>query len=254
VSFLHGVSLHHKTKKEAVMKKLSLFLIVVFLISIGSSFQQVAAQEKTKEELEQELKIQQAIDEQKKVYSEQKKAQADAEAAIEEQYAVKLDKAMKDIDVQVKSSGRAGDAQGNFNRKANRFFSNDGQFLWASPEMEVFYDHGMGGDSERMSWDFSRSVKEKSFTKDYSFDVEKTVNTVVMSVMGDCKAGEIRIKIQMPNGKTYSDIVIDEFGNLNWRKSFTISETENQDKAGEWKFKIDSNKATGYFKISLQTF
>jgi hypothetical protein len=84
--------------------------------------------------------------------------------------------------------------------------------------------------------------------------VEKTVSNVVMSVMGDCKAGDIRIKIVMPNGKNYSDIVIDESGNLNWRKSFAISETENQDKTGEWKFQITSNKATGFFKISLQTY
>ena len=80
------------------------------------------------------------------------------------------------------------------------------------------------------------------------------MNTVVMAVNGDCKAGEIRIKIVMPNGKTYSDIVIDESGNLNLRKSFTISETENKDKAGAWKFEINSSKATGYFKISLQTY
>jgi hypothetical protein len=75
-----------------------------------------------------------------------------------------------------------------------------------------------------------------------------------MTVMGDCKAGEIRVKIVMPGGKTYSDIVIDESGNLNWRKSFTISEEENKDKAGEWIFKIDAAKATGSFKISLQTY
>jgi len=75
-----------------------------------------------------------------------------------------------------------------------------------------------------------------------------------MAVNGDCKEGEIRITIQMPDGKNYSDIVLDGFGNLNWRKSFNISETENQDKTGKWKFKIDSKKATGYFKISFQTY
>ena len=56
------------------MKKFSLFLIVIFLISIGSSFQQVAAQVKTKAEQENEVKIQQAIDQQKKAMVEQKKA------------------------------------------------------------------------------------------------------------------------------------------------------------------------------------
>jgi hypothetical protein len=75
-----------------------------------------------------------------------------------------------------------------------------------------------------------------------------------MSINGDCKAGEIRIKILTPQGKTYSDVVIDEFGNLNVRKSFNISDKENQDKTGEWKFVINSDKATGFFRISFQTY
>ena len=123
-----------------------------------------------------------------------------------------------------------------------------------SPDGNAFYGHPFDGDNEGTTWEFSRSVKEKSLKSEYSFDVEKTSNTVVMSVNGDCKEGDIRIKITTPGGKTYSDIVIDEFGNLNWRKSFSISETENQDKAGVWKFQITSNKATGYFKISLQAY
>ena len=116
----------------------------------------------------------------------------------------------------------------------------------------VFY--GRGGDSERTTWDYSKQVKESTYTNDLSFDVDKKAKSVSMSLMGDCKSGQIRVKIVMPNGKIYSDIVIDESGNLNWRKSFTISEEQNKDKTGEWKFKIDAAKATGYFKISLQTY
>ena len=106
----------------------------------------------------------------------------------------------------------------------------------------------MGGDSERTTWDFSKSVKENTFSRDYTFDVEKTANTVVMSVMGDCKSGEIRIKIVMPNGKNYSDILIDESGNLNWRKSFTISETENQDKTGNGNFRSHRPKQQDFLR------
>jgi hypothetical protein len=97
-------------------------------------------------------------------------------------------------------------------------------------------------------------MKESSISRDYTIDIESTVNNVVMAVIGDCKEGEIRIKILMPNNKVYSDVLIDESGNLNWRKSFTISDTENKDKAGAWKFQIDASKASGYFKISLQTY
>jgi hypothetical protein len=162
---------------------------------------------------------------------------------------------MNNMQFKVESDGKPGEAMRIYSPRGNRSFQFDEPFGYSSPGgVEPFYGHGMGGDSERTTWDFSKAVKENTFSKEYSFDVEKTVNTVVMSVMGDCKSGDIRIKIIMPSGKSYSDILIDESGNLNWRKSFTISETENQDRAGEWKFKIDSNKATGFFKISLQTF
>ena len=137
--------------------------------------------------------------------------------------------------------------------RGDRSFNFDEPFVFAGQDMQGYFGHVMG-DSERTTWDFSKTVKDNTFSSDYTFDVEKTSKSVVMSVMGDCKSGEIRIKIIMPNGKNYSDILIDESGNLNWRKSFTISETENQDKTGDWKFQISSTKATGFFKISLQAY
>jgi hypothetical protein len=233
------------------MKKFSLFLIVISLVSIGSSFQQVAAQEKTKQEQDKDAKIQQSIDQQKKEIAEQKKAQTEAEQNLEKQQ-TEIDK--KNFDVQVDVENADKDRQKIFVMPRGRSFSFEEPFDFSSRSMEQFYGHSMGGDSERTSWDFSKSVKDNTFSGDYSFEVEKTAKSVVMSVMGDCKSGDIRIKIVMPNGKNYSDILIDESVNLNWRKSFTISETENQDKTGDWKFQISSAKATGFFKISLQTF
>ena len=228
------------------MKKIGLFLVAVFFISVGSSFQQVAAQEGTEAEQIREKELQQVIEQQKKAMIEQKIAQEEVAKAMKNQEFF-LQDLMEDVDVSV---GRAGDAVRIYNRsRGDRTYE---PFVWSIPGSEPF-NYRLMGDSERTTWDFSRSVKENTFSKEYTFDVDKTAKSVVMSVMGDCKAGEIRIKIEMPNGKDYSDIVIDEFGNLNWRKSFTISTTENQDKTGEWKFQVTSTKATGYFKISLQS-
>lgn len=238
----------------AAMKKKSLLIIIVFLISAGASFQYINAQEKSKEEQEKEVKIQKEIELQKKSMAEQKKALTEAEEAMEEQQHAKMENLMKDIRVEVEDAGKEGETVRIYKKRGNRSFEFDEPFIFSAPGVESFYGHGTGGDSERTTWEFSKSVKESTFSKDYTFDVEKSVKTVVMSVTGDCKSGEFRIKIIMPNGKNYSDIVIDELGNLNWRKSFTISETENQDKTGEWKFKIVSSKASGFFKISLQTF
>jgi hypothetical protein len=228
------------------MKKFRLFLIVIILISVSSSFQRVAAQEKSKAELEKEQKLKLEIDQQKKVMADQKKAQTEAEAVAEDQ--------IKNFQVQIESGDKGEEKVFRYMPRGNRSPIFDESFSYSVPDMQAFYGHSMSGNSERTTWDFSKTVKDNTFSKEYSFEVEKSVKSVVMSVMGDCKSGEIRIKIVMPNGKNYSDILIDESGNLNWRKSFTISETENQDKTGDWKFQISSTKATGYFRISLQSF
>lgn len=235
------------------MKRNTLILAVIFLITMSFSFQNVIGQEKTKEEKEKELQMQEAIDAQKKAMVEQEKAQQEVSKALDKQKVV-IEKAMKDAGVKIDEAGINTDRMMRVyeNSRGDRSFFNNGEPFVVSPGIE-FYGHSFG-DSERTSWDFSKSIKEASFSRDYTFDVESTVNTVVLSVNGDCKSGEIRIKIVMPNGKTYSDILIDESGNLNWRKSFTISDTENKDKSGAWKFEIGSSKATGYFKISLQTY
>jgi hypothetical protein len=232
---------------EAVMKNRILITIAI-LVAVCFSFQQLNGQEKSQDQKEKEAKLQQAIDLQKKQMEEQKK--------LQDLQSVEINKAMQDASDEMNKN--AGAVIYNKRTRPNMIGRDFGdQSFYIAPDIEFargdFFGHG-GGDGERTTWDFSRYVKEASFSKQYSFDVEKSVGTVVMTVMGDCKEGEIRVKIVMPGGKTYSDIVIDESGNLNWRKSFTISEDENKDKAGEWIFKIDAAKATGSFKISLQTY
>jgi hypothetical protein len=231
------------------MKKSVLFLIAIFLIATGSSLQQLSAQAKNKEEQEKEIRIQRTIEDQKRSMADQKRAQEEALQNLQEAEA--LDSI--NLEVELEDAGMADRAVRARVKRIDRSFNFAEPYVF-TPGVEPFYFHGFDGDNESTSWEFSRKVKEKTLKSEYTFDVEKTANSVVMSVMGDCKAGEIRIKIVMPSGKTYSDVVIDEFGNLNWRKSFTLSETENQDKAGAWKFVISSTKATGYFKISLQAY
>jgi len=228
------------------MKKNSLILTVVFLISICFFVQSLSAQENTVTEKEKEQKLQQAIELQKKALAEQKKAQ---------------DLQLKELEKLRSDTGRnffrSNDMMNFYRSRARSSGSSleglDEPFI-ISPGVAFPNYYSRGGDSERTTWDFSKQVKETTFSKEYSFDVEASAKTVVMNVMGDCKSGEIRVKITMPGGKVYSDILIDESGNLNFRKSFTISDNENKDKAGEWKFRIEAEKATGFFKISLQTY
>ena len=230
------------------MKKITLIAGVTFLIAFCFPQHQLNAQE-TNADKEKERELEQVIVKQKRAMNDAKRAErAEINIEIDED---QIEEELQRVEEELERSGLH---NFHFNNNGTRSFSFNGvPNSPVPPDPGMFYWHS-SGDAERTTWNFSKSVKENSFSGDYTFDVEKSAKGVVMSVMGDCKAGEIRISIEMPDGKNYSDIILDEFGNLNWRKSFNISETENQDKTGKWKFNIDSKKATGYFKISLQTY
>lgn len=237
------------------MKKSVLFFTAVLLLALALPMQMVSAQDKTREEKEKQEAIQKAIEDQKRAMVEQKKAQEEALEALQKSQD-EVDKVMKDINLEVTvDDDEDPDVPGRVHiMRTDRNFRFGDPSWTVAPEVNQFFIQDLNNDNESTSWQFSRKIREKSLKSEYAFDVEKTSRSVVMSVMGDCKEGEIRVKIVMPSGKTYSDVVIDEFGNLNWRKSFNVSESENQDKTGAWKFIISSNKATGYFKISLQAY
>lgn len=231
------------------MKKISLISAVIFLMLMVFPVEGVKAQDKSKEEKEKEM--QELIEAQKKAMEEQKQAQEEMMKAIHERHS-DLDEIMEEFRFQVDTNDY-GRAMRIYTDGARNWFRNSPDRIFVSPDVSVWTPY-LSDDSEQTSWDFSKSVKEKTFSQNYTFDVDATAENVIMSVNGDCRAGDIRIKIIMPGGKTYSDILIDEFGNLNWRKSFKISEEENRDKAGSWKFEIKANNASGYFRISIKSY
>jgi len=240
------------------MKRSVLFLSVLFLVSATISFRPAAGQAKSKEDRERELRMQEEIDAHKKAITEQKKSKEIQEGNLENQgddLDETLEKALEPLGDWKKYRYIFRD----FDRFRNRpfvlhDFNNPGAPFVFTPGSDFFPGKLLGPNVEKSSWELSRTIKEKSFSSDYTFDVDPSSGTVIMAVNGDCRAGEIRIRITMPNGKTYSDIAIDEFGNLNLKKSFKVSDGENQDKTGVWKFQVNASKATGYFRISLLTY
>jgi hypothetical protein len=216
------------------------------------------SQDKTTEDQTKELKILKEIEQQKRELADQKKAAVVSDSVLNEQEEENDDSLRIVVDDAAIAAKAGAEAQAHFNEAMRNFkgknfhFRMDQPFM-AMPGMDNFDVVMDGHDGEGTNWQYSRSVKQTSFSRDYIFDVEKTAHTVIMSINGDCKNGEIRVRITMPNGKSFSDVVMDESGDLNWRKSLNITDNENQDKTGEWKFQITSSKATGYFKISFQT-
>jgi hypothetical protein len=233
------------------MKRLTLLSVVIIFLAFITLPQTGIAQNRPGMDEERSQKIQEAIKRQKRSMSEEQRALEDMNRDMYERQ-VEIEKILEDVDLEGLDTV--------INKKIRRSFRSTGdrpfedQFVFSyGPGMDPYIFYHGSSDGEKTSWNFSKSVKESSFSKDYSFDVEKTVKSVSMSIMGDCKTGEIKIGIYMPGGRKYSDIILDESGNLNWRKSFSISDGDNDDKTGEWKFRISASKATGFFRISLQT-
>ena len=229
------------------MKKYSLILAAIFFISLISSFQTIRAQDRTREERlqeEEKQKIYEEIDQQKKEMIEHRRSE-EIQRTLQESRK-DIDEAMNDV----RERFHEYDSERDRPRVPR---TPDVPFAFSFPEFNI---SGLfpRDDAERSSLSLSKSLKESDFDRDYIFDVAPTSKTVSMSITGYCKEGEIRIRIRMPNGKTYSDVMIDESGNLNWRKSFNISEEENMDKTGDWKYEITTKNATGYFRIALQTY
>jgi hypothetical protein len=233
----------------AVMKKVSFISAGIILLVFCSYSRVLVAQEKSKELQELIIEQKKAMVDKQKAFADQQKVQEEIQKVLDEhkdEIEQALEKArIKIDDPEFKRAYRI------YGMDRNKSFSTGEPFIIDAPGLGYYLNPL--GNSEKSTWDFSKSVKESSFSRDYIFDVEPEAKSVIMSVSGDCKEGEIRIRIIMPGGKTFSEIIIDEFGNLNWRKSLTISDTENQDKTGAWKFEIKSSKASGYFRIFFQT-
>lgn len=130
----------------------------------------------------------------------------------------------------------------------------DGRILrYGLPDPGDYYVFSGSGHASKpgSAWNYSRQVMEATFTNEFTMSAsdESSVN---LSVSGDCAEGSIAVAIIMPDGKQLSEVLIDENGSLNWRKSFEAGEN-NGWKNGKWVFKIRANSATGNLRISLNS-
>jgi hypothetical protein len=126
-------------------------------------------------------------------------------------------------------------------------------FKYVTPSTGDFYvysSHGYG-NKPGSSWNYSRQVMEATFTNELTMSAGDESNVNLM-VSGDCAEGSISVSIIMPDGKQLSEVVLDENGSLNWRKSYEAGEN-NGWKNGKWVFKINAKNATGNLRISMNS-
>lgn len=214
------------------------------------------AQKKLKtltEEEQQKLK-QAELEAKKKAISEkeiQKKiAEIEAEAVLKDRDALKyleFDRAWKDYEDLSRHAGSLSRTRPMIVIPDEKLFN----YSLPGPgigDYYLYHDISRGG-KPGSSWNYSRQVMEATFTNEFTMSAGSESN-VNLSVTGDCAEGSISVQVIMPDGKQLSEVLLDENGSLNWRKSFEAGQ-DNGWKNGKWVFRIKAKDATGNFRISM---
>ena len=205
-------------------------ILMVSMILLFPVF--VMAQEKSAEEMKKmEMELQKKAQENAKLQEEREKKlqiMRAREAATSEEVAKAMEAARVAYGVQ-------GDRE-----------------FWVMPDIRVEGSY-FGLSQGISSLDYSRKLVESTINKEFPFEVEKESKKTSISLSGSCEVGEIRIKIIMPGGKEYTEVLIDKYGSVNWNKTFTL-DGDKDEKAGDWKFQIMTKDATGLFRIGIKTY
>jgi hypothetical protein len=218
--------------KHKVMKKQATILLSLLLLFFASEADVLAQKTETEKKKQEEIF-------KKQQEQEIKKAQAEKER-IEELYRGKV------IDASTRRS-ELSDIERDFHVMLPDIGTG---WSVAYPDGNISF---LGGSQDSETLEFRKTVNESSFTKEFDFTVESDARKVSISVSGACKSGEIRIEIMMPGGKTYTEVLLDEYGSVNWNKSFSVDDEENN-KTGKWSFNITAREATGNFRLSIRSY
>jgi hypothetical protein len=256
-----------KQLKGTVMKRMvqSVAIILVLLMASATVIAQGATPSGADKQKQEELAKQKEAEAQKKKQEEliklreyeiqKRMLEAEQEIAKHESDA-EYEQALHDYDaIRKRAEAMSEDYQMDIMKDYSlKALPEDNMFMYAVPYPDdiYIYDHTGHSGKPGSSWNYTRQVLEATFTNEFTMDAGADDGNVNLSVSGNCAEGSISVAIIMPDGKQLSEVLIDENGSLNWRKSLEENE-ESKWKNGKWIFKIKAKNATGNFRISMNS-
>lgn len=127
---------------------------------------------------------------------------------------------------------------------------------YSIPSMSYSIDDGIyvmrnsGSSSSQLS--LSKSFDGQSSDNKGTFDVDKSVRYITFSLSGSVESGAIEIIITLPNGDEMKDLTIDTSADIQYSQNIKISEEEEK-YYGQWEYSVESDKAVGHYRLSIQT-
>jgi hypothetical protein len=111
-----------------------------------------------------------------------------------------------------------------------------------------YFIYGQEVKSTRLN--LSKHFEGESVSKTGTFMVEDGIRMLEISIKGSVKEGSITLSISKPGKNIFKEQVIDASADIEWTQMFTIKD-DNKEYTGEWTYKIEVDKAKGFYSLSI---
>ena len=85
------------------------------------------------------------------------------------------------------------------------------------------------------------------------FDVDESVGYIRCMINGKVRSGEIYIKVEYPDGKTFKELTINSSAEISFSQSLSIKEEEKKKYVGSWNYEVKADNAEGSYTLQIQT-
>lgn len=109
------------------------------------------------------------------------------------------------------------------------------------------------GDSDNTSLSISKTLEDVTFSTDFFYDVKEESTKVSFYVTGTLKAGELKITLKKPDKTAFQEITISPLADVNWNQQFNWDEDETDEYQGKWSISIAASKASGTYKVQVNS-
>jgi len=191
--------------------------------------QQIIEKKKQQKELDSITEKAQATyeDELKKLFEEQKKAQAESK---------------EDNDENVRDILRG-------DRRVYRVNDVPGVRIY-NPSNNYFI-----GSGDNTTFTISKKLKETyTFSSDFEYEVPENVTGLYFDFGSELETGTLKLTITKPGGKVFQVFSVAPIANVDWNKKFKIKEGESKEFAGTWKITISTKEAKGYYELRINSY
>lgn len=126
------------------------------------------------------------------------------------------------------------------------------KFQFAEPGYPNVYEI-YSGSRENTSLSISKTLEDVTFSTDFYYDVKNESSNVSFYVTGSLKAGELKITLKKPDKTAFQEITISPLADVNWNQKFTWDEGETEEYLGKWTIAITAAKATGTYRVQVNS-